>query len=400
MGELMLYSLCMTIGKKLRLSKKILTIWIGCIAVAATSMLLLPHRDTLGISEVTTRGALLLLGIISFFIFWHEPNSKNKPIFFNFVLFFIATAIVSFLMIFVGIAFFKGEPYASFYFFQYGSAATFFLLAFSLVYVVFDTLFNDFKTLYKYLLTFAIVGGTFAYYYHPIIENPKYVYNTPEITDFRAVRASAEKLQESGKEVVTAEEVAAITNLSAWDGEKKIGTLFEAEKVKRVAELLPYLEGDRVFALLYAPLDLNAIYMSVLCVVFIFLFFGYQYKNDPPQGAYIEKIIFLFLPYCSLEIFHHFAYIKSGEYSSYVVLHELGQYLTLANLFFLLIFFSLRLRFITSVKGEFYERELVSDSEHISRWRDGFDNLIVRHFLNPETLHGRFFTPRATREKA
>ncbi|HEY4613807.1 MAG TPA: hypothetical protein VII11_12545 [Bacteroidota bacterium] len=384
----------------MKFSKKIFFIWVGCVALAAGLLNLLPHRGDFVFSEATIRGVLLVLGLVSFFIYRYEPSSKNKPIFLNFTLFFLSGSVVFFLGLFAGKAFLKEELYAGFYFYQYGSAVLYFSLAFSLVYVVFDTLFNDFKTVYKYLLTFAIVGGTFAYYYHPIIENPKYVYNTPEITDFRAVRASAEKLQESGKEVVTAEEVAAITNLSAWDGEKKIGTLFEAEKVKRVAELLPYLEGDRVFALLYAPLDLNAIYMSVLCVVFIFLFFGYQYKNDPPQGAYIEKIIFLFLPYCSLEIFHHFAYIKSGEYSSYVVLHELGQYLTLANLFFLLIFFSLRLRFITSVKGEFYERELVSDSEHISRWRDGFDNLIVRHFLNPETLHGRFFTPRATREKA
>ena len=395
----MLYSLCITIGKKLKLSKKILFIWLGCLTLGASLVNLLPHRE-LFFSEVVTRSVLLLLAIVSLFIYLKEPNSKNRPIFLNFVLFFLVNSVVSFFVIFIGTAILKEDPYASFYFFQYCSALLYFLLAFSLVYVVFDTLFNDIKTLNKYVLTLLIVGGTFAYYYHPILENPKYVYSAPELIDFKAIRASVETLKESGKEQVTAEEIAAITNLSAWDGDKQIGTLFEAEKVKRVASLLPYLEGDNVFALLYKPLDLNAIYMSVLCVVFIFLFFGYQYKNDPPQGAYIEKIIFLFLPYCSLEIFHHFAYIKSGEYSSYVVFHELGQYLTLMNLFFLLIFFSLRLRFITSVKGEFYERELVSDSEHISRWRDGFDNLIVRHFLNPKTLHGRFFTPRPTRETA
>jgi hypothetical protein len=60
----------------------------------------------------------------------------------------------------------------------------------------------------------------------------------------------------------------------------------------------------------------------------------------------------------------------------------------------------MRLRFITSVKGEFYERELVSDSEHISRWRDAFDNLVVRHFLNPQAFHGRLFAPRTPRNEA
>jgi hypothetical protein len=148
------------------------------------------------------------------------------------------------------------------------------------------------------------------------------------------------------------------------------------------------------------PLYLNNIYMSVLCVVFVFLFFGYQYRNDPPQGAYIEKIIFLFLPYCSLEILHHYAYIKSVEYTTLIGVQQIGYYLTLLNLLLLLVFFGLRLRFITSVKGEFYERELVSDAEHISRWRDAFDNLVVRHFLNPEAVHGRLFAPRSPRNEA
>jgi hypothetical protein len=90
----------------------------------------------------------------------------------------------------------------------------------------------------------------------------------------------------------------------------------------------------------------------------------------------------------------------SVEHAAYMGYYSVGQYVSLFILLMLLIFFSLRLRFITSVKGEFYERELVSDSEHISRWRDGLDNLIVRHFLNPQTFHGRLFTPRPPREKA
>ncbi|MEK6755864.1 MAG: hypothetical protein AABZ02_06910, partial [Bacteroidota bacterium] len=182
-----------------------------------------------------------------------------------------------------------------------------------------------------------------------------------------------------------------------WKDGKQIGILLDDEKVRRVTEILPYIEGSNVNVLLLKPLYLNTIYLNVLCVVFIFLFFGYQYKNDPPQGAYLEKIIFLFLPYCSLEILHHFAYIKSVEYSTYLYVKEIGRYLSAANLVLLMVFFSLRLRFITSVKGEFYERELVSDSEHISRWRDAFDNLIVRHFLNPKALHGRLFAPRTPR---
>ncbi len=287
-----------------------------------------------------------------------------------------------------------------FYVFQYHLLAYFFFLSFAIVYVVIDSLLNDLMTYKKYLITLLIVGGTFAFYYYPYLADPKYLQTTEDFVDRGAIKSSIKQLTAGGKFNPSSSEIAAITNLGVWRDGKQIGTLYDDQKVGRVDELLPYLNGDNVYVLMYKPLYLNNIYMSVLCVVFVFLFFGYQYKNDPPQGAYIEKIIFLFLPYCSLEILHHYAYIKSVEYSTFEDVQQIGIYLTLVNLVLLLVFFSLRLRFITSVKGEFYERELVSDAEHISRWRDAFDNLVVRHFLNPKALHGRLLAPRTPRTKA
>ncbi len=208
-------------------------------------------------------------------------------------------------------------------------------------------------------------------------------------------------MESIGKVSPSANELAAVTNLKVQRDGREVGLLFADQKVRRVIELLPYFQTENGYIpLLWRPQFLNNIYMSTLCIVFIFLFFGYQYRNDPPQGAYIEKIIFLFLPYCSLEILHHYAYIKSVEYATLVDVQQIGYYLTLLNLLLLLAFFGLRLRFITSVKGEFYERELVSDAEHISRWRDAFDNLVVRHFLNPKAVHGRLFAPRSPRHEA
>jgi len=378
----------------MRLFKNILLIWTVLVTTASIMLVTLPHNQMVTAPGLVIDGLMVLIGLVSFYIFLKEPNEKNKPIFLNFSIFFLASAL-SFVSDFTGKAFWTKEPFASFYAYQYFSSGLFFfLLAFAIVYVVFDSLFNDFKTYRKYILTFIVVGGVFAYYYHPVFENAKYLYTTEDIADWKAVNSAVAELRESGKERPTVQDIAAIANLGAWRDGVQVGTLFEDQKIHRVAELLPYLEGNNYIALLYRPLYFNVIYMNVLCVVFVFLFFGYQYKNDPPQGAYIEKILFLFLPYCSLEILHHYGYIKSVEYSALLDIQRIGQYLTLLNLVFLLSFFSLRLRFITTVKGEFYERELVSDSEHISRWRDAFDNLIVRHFLNPQTLHGRLFAPR------
>lgn len=284
---------------------------------------------------------------------------------------------------------------------QYVNLAYFFLLSLAIVFVVIDSLLNDIRTYSKYITTLLIVAGVFMYYNYPFFQNPKYSYSTEDVVDYKAIDGSMDLLSALGKPVPSNQEIAGITSLGAWNGGIEVGTLFEDQKVRRVSELLPYLltENGHV-PLIWKPLYLNNIYISVLCVVFIFLFFGYQYRNDPPQGAYLEKIIFLFLPYCSLEILHHYAYIKSVEYATLIDVQQIGYYLTLLNLLLLIGFFGLRLRFITSVKGEFYERELVSDSEHISRWRDALDNLVVRHFLNPKAIHGRLFAPRTPRNKA
>jgi hypothetical protein len=266
---------------------------------------------------------------------------------------------------------------------------------------VIDSLLNDLRPYSKYLITVLIVGGTFGYYNHPFFQNPKYSYSTEDVVDYKAIDGSKELLQDLGKLSPSCSEIASLVDLGAWKGGVQVGTLFRDQKLRRISELLPYLSSeDGYIPLISKPLYLNNIYMSVLCVFFIFLYFGYQYRHDPPQGAYVEKIIFLFLPYCSLEILHHYAYIKSVEYATLVDVQQIGYYLTLLNLVLLLVFFGLRLRFITSVKGEFYERELVSDAEHISRWRDAIDNLVVRHFLNPKAIHGRLFAPRTPRNEA
>jgi hypothetical protein len=53
------------------------------------------------------------------------------------------------------------------------------------------------------------------------------------------------------------------------------------------------------------------------------------------------------------------------------------------------IFFLLRLRFITSANGEFYEQEIAASPMGITRWRDTLDNILVEKFFNRKVLLGR-----------
>jgi hypothetical protein len=60
----------------------------------------------------------------------------------------------------------------------------------------------------------------------------------------------------------------------------------------------------------------------------------------------------------------------------------------------------LRLRFITSANGEFYENEVIDSPRSITRWRDIVDDLVVDKFFNRKLVLGRLMVdPGAKRNE-
>jgi hypothetical protein len=177
--------------------------------------------------------------------------------------------------------------------------------------------------------------------------------------------------------------------LCAYSDGKPIAVLYPEAKTARVAELHPYLAGMNWVILVYRPLYRFTISMSVLCLGFILLFFGYQYMKDPPQGAYIEKIMFFLLLFCTLELVHAYSSMQILAWDGYIAMLIVGVYVSTIVLFLLAIVFGLRLRFITSANGEFYEQELVFSPGAITRWRDMFDDVVVEKFFNRKLILGR-----------
>jgi hypothetical protein len=327
----------------------------------------------------------ILLFMLSINLVRKETVAKNKPIFVNFAIFF-AMAFVFFAEMLVGDQLKELDSFFEVYFHQYADlSAYFFLLSFALVYVAVDALFRDFTTLRKYVMTFGIVGGIFVLYFHPFLVDPLYVHATPEVQDWKDVEAAAEHVLPGA----TAEEVAANTRLHAWNGDDRSDVLSPEQNLARVEQLLPYLQGENYVFLVYGRLYRNDVYMSVLCVVFVLLFFGYQFMKDPPQGAYIEKIMFLFLVFSSLEALHAWSFVKSMDWAFAKEMFNLGQYMSLAVLLPIALYFGTRLHFITSVKGEYYEQEVATRPAGITRWRDALDDLIIDRFFNRKAIVGR-----------
>ena len=159
--------------------------------------------------------------------------------------------------------------------------------------------------------------------------------------------------------------------------------------LEKIDEYYPYLFGNNYQILVYKPLVMNQIYMSVLCIAFIFLFFGYQILRDPPQGAYIEKVVFSLLLFVSLEIYHSWMWLDSLNWPAFNAMYTVGQYVSIAVLLMIAGFFGLRLRFLNSANGEFYESELAMSPGSITRWRDVLDNLVIERFFNRRVLLGR-----------
>ena len=370
--------------------KKILLVWLGSLLILGGSQFF-PHSETSTLSLLNEALRLFLL-VLSVYIVIKEPIKKNKFIFLNFAVVF-AFSIVNHFFYYVGPGgvILSGDPYAKHYYYQFFEVIphTFFL-SLAIIYTVTDLLFRDFRTYQKYAIAFLIVGGFSALYYSPYFQNPKYLYTTDDIRDWKALDvARGAYVHEHNSEPSEGYLSQAVT-LHAWKEGTPVADLYPTKNAERINYLYKYLWEDNYLVLLWKPMHRNIINMNVVCILFLFLFFGYQYKKDPPQGAYVDKIMFLFLLFCSMEALHNLGYMNALEWSTSLVdVFSIGQYVTIGILLFMILFFSLRLRFITSVQGEFYESELVRDAKHITRWRDWVDNLVVRYFLNPKALRGR-----------
>ncbi len=375
-------------------ARRILWLWAAFVASYAGALLIFPHRE-ISLSLFVVTSFEVLLAILSFAIMRHEPILKNKFIFANFGAFF-SIALLSAVGRFIGTngVLFTSYKKAHHFFDQYAMYGAYgFLLAFALVYLTVDTLFRDFKSAQKYLITFAIVGTFFAAYFNGFLVEPDHAYHTQDIYDWKQLDTTRQDFLKAHENVEpTIGQLAERTDLYVYRDGVKVATLNDDARLARVEELAPYLVGDEnVQILLWKPAWMYMISMGVLSVGFILLFFGYQYMKDPPQGAYIEKMMFLFLLFTSMEILHFAAQAKSLEWSTFASIVEAGQYATSVVVFLIVLFFALRLRFIMSVKGEFYETELESRPAGITRWRDAFDTIVVESFFNRKIVHGRLF---------
>jgi hypothetical protein len=330
-----------------------------------------------------------LLAIISGSLALTEPVRKNRLIFLNFSALFGISFLSHFHVqgfvgsVIPGTLFYHDGAFAYMLLDQYiFRGAYFFLLAFAIVYLTMDALFRSMRAIPKYGLTLLIVGSFYAYYYAPFFEDPLYLHKTVAVQEWKGLDRLFSTFNDEHGRAPTEEELAGLAAAANW-------MPTSGPWLEKIDEYYPYLFGNNYQILVYKPLVMNQIYMSVLCIAFIFLFFGYQIVRDPPQGAYIEKVVFALLLFVSLEVYHSWMWLDSLNWPAFNAMYTIGQHVTIAVLLMIAGFFGLRLRFLNSANGEFYESELAMSPGSITRWRDVLDNMVIERFFNRRVLLGR-----------
>ena len=212
----------------MRNSKKIFLIW-GAIISVYLCAIPFSDREILLNSDVLNRSIQALLLVLAIFISIKEKNLRNKFIFINFSVFFLVCTLMM-LQPFIGRVFFVDKPYAYFLFWQYSFIGYILFFALSIVYLVIDLLFRDFRVYFKYFATLAIVLTFFLFYFLPFFENPLYLYTTEETQQLKTLQSQVK----DGEEIPSAAELASKVTLKTWRDGKPIGDLFPEENLPQI----------------------------------------------------------------------------------------------------------------------------------------------------------------------
>ena len=140
--------------------------------------------------------------------------------------------------------------------------------------------------------------------------------------------------------------------------------------------------------------------MSILAIAAIVLYLLYAFIYDPPIPAYFDKLMLLMLPYSMFEAIHSYAFSIASSKETFVTFSEVGQLFSCVILIAILWILRLRLQFVSSVEGKYYELSIRRDHRAITRWRDVVDNWVIRQFVNGSDLDRRFLIRGERREDA
>jgi hypothetical protein len=371
------------------MSWKIILLWILLLLLVIAAELL-PHRPvpTLGIVNIGLQVMLFLLC----FQMARKDDRAFRPSLINLTILF-GSCVLLYGSNFVGTAFFRSDRYVSVYYHEFVNKFGYnALLSVAVVYLIVDFLAQKRSIAMKYAITISVSAIMLVPLYYPYFKDPLHLYRTEEFSRYLEVKTAHEALLNEKAGQPTSDEISQRVLRDRYGAAAPSRTDDRTREEREIRRLSGYLVNGSELILFWKPLNLATVYMSLMLAGLLIVFYAVKFFHDRPQGAYFEKIIFFLFLFFSLEGLHAWAFTKSTDTQLYYSIHSTGQYLVVAVLLALVYVCSVRLRFLVSPIGMYYERQVVRRPEMISRWRDEIDRFVLKSFLQKPPFAGRLGT--------
>lgn len=352
-----------------------MAIW-GILLVGFRLLLFLPHRylDPVGMINASVQ---TLLCIVSIQIARNSRGAQRHiylifAVFFGFVIPLSASS-------FIGELLFRENRYANIYYHLYvNKFGMNFIQLFLVLFITADYFLSKRKLSVKYCITFFLTSSILIGLFFPFLLNPLQLYYEKDCADLQdMMKSNKEYTLQTHTPPDDHELASALVNLRQRSG---TSSMQFADAIELVRQLRPYMNEGGVTSIFWKPLSLIHIYLNVIVLMIVVIILTATYKFNNVHGAYIDKILIILFLSSALEILHTYGFIHSDSVEKYHALFTLAQYFTILSLLLMVYAFDLRLRFVLSSTGQYYEGVLETSPGKVTRWRDEIDNLILKAF--------------------
>lgn len=357
------------------------------VTIISACLAFLPH-ERIVLFSTYRQVVLLVLGIVATVLVLEEKQRRNKVVFSLFAMLGFQQILDIFYSFIPSI--FPEDKFIGFQYYQFVNGGLGLLVQSACLAGSAILMNTRIKTWLAMTMVVTVAAIILAMQLNPLFFNVKYLYTTPDITDFRIIdRAWITLYQEKGVQV-KAEDVAERVALSKWEGRNRVGELSYAEAVERVKEIEPYLFGSNHNMLIYKPINDLFWQMNAIVGIGVLMTILYWFLGGSPQGVYFERISVVVLSFSVFEVFHFFTYANLTSYSDYLNYFNIGAFLSLFTVLILAFILLMRLRFLLSHAGQYYESRLERGGIQIALWRDSFDDYVLRRFFHGNPFKSRF----------
>lgn len=368
---------------------KACTVWVFWVAIQVL-LTNINGNDSAGMARVICWSVEAMLALAALILATREMTADNKAIFVGFTLFFgFSGFVVPIYIFFLRTRLLVLYEFSEFHVFQYSKALYFLLLLF----VVSQIAISLGTALHARVKQFASVTSAVAicfFFFIPYVADPYYLYRQPDIRDYHAVTQAMQEAKVIASDRYPATDISSSLRLLQMEDGKAVRTLTPEEVRLRIQELMPVLQSGYEEALFYRPLYDSCVGAAGACFMILVFFVISSFLRDQPKSAFIEKIAWLILLFVVLEGLHFRVYELTYRRSTFDAIQEIGAYLSALVMLVVFGLFVLRLKFISTVEGRYYEGRVNKDALGITRWRDVVDNWVLRKFVNAPDLNRRF----------